>query len=90
MSYCYKSDLRCASLSAFESALFCFFFGQAKKKSPKASEATNEAVGPNADKQLGITSALCAFCAFYAFYAFYAFELAVASCTPLVPFVPLN
>ena len=57
MSCDYKSVLRCASLSAFESALFellgqlypaRFFFWQAKKKSPKASKATNEAVGPNA------------------------------------------
>ena len=51
---------RCASLSAFESGIFellgqlypaRFFFGQAKKKSPKASEATNEALGPNALNQ---------------------------------------
>ena len=48
MSCNYKSVLRCASLSAFESALFCFFFGQAKKKSPKASEANNNALGLNA------------------------------------------
>ena len=56
----YKSDLRCASLSAFESALFCFFFGQAKKKSPKASEATNEAVGPNALNQQATHLLICA------------------------------
>ncbi len=49
MSFCYKSVLRCASPSAFESGIFCLLFLLLKKsKSPKASEATNEAVGPNA------------------------------------------
>ena len=69
ISFCYKSDLRCASLSAFESALFellgqlypaRFFFGQAKKKSPKASEATNEAVGPNALNEQATHLLICA------------------------------
>ena len=49
MSFCYKSTLRCASLSAFESGIFCLLFLLLKKsRSPKASKATNEAVGPNA------------------------------------------
>ena len=33
MSSCYKSDLRCASLSAFESGIFCLLFFAVEKKS---------------------------------------------------------
>ena len=32
MSFCYKSALRCASLSAFESGIFCLLFFAVKKK----------------------------------------------------------
>ena len=50
----YKSDLRCASPSAHESGIFCLLFFRrlfassllTKSRSPKASEATHEAVGP--------------------------------------------
>ncbi len=49
MSYCYKSDLRCASPSAFESGIFCLLFLLLKKsRSPKALKATNENAEPNA------------------------------------------
>ena len=58
MSSCYKSDLRCASPSAHESGIFellgsCtplayFFLLLKKSRSPKASKATHDALGPNA------------------------------------------
>ena len=62
MSCCYKSDLRCASLSAFESGIFellgqlyparLLFLLLKKSKSPKASKATTEDAEPNVlDKQ---------------------------------------
>ena len=57
MSSCYKSDLRCASLSAHESGIFCLLFLLLKKsRSPhavgtgvaNASKATHMEAEPNA------------------------------------------
>ena len=70
MSSCYKSVLRCASLSAFESGIFellgqlyplAYFFFVKKSKSPKASEATNNAVGPNVLDQHRMIPTECSF-----------------------------
>ena len=47
MAFCYKSALRCASPSAFESGIFCLLFFLLKKsRSPKASKATMAGITP--------------------------------------------
>ena len=81
-------------------AFFAYFFLLLKKsKSPKASEATNEALGPNAlneqdlvtnDGGAGRPSPLLYLRASTGappLHTLLTFEGAIASCTPLVPFV---
>ena len=63
MSFCYKSDLRCASPSAHESGIFCLLFFAVKKKSVAEGIKGNPRGGMIRTKknQIGITSRLSLF-----------------------------